>query len=263
MKKTRYFTENWALVEEDGKVYMAEAMIRSMFGKVQFEFKPISKRYDEIGDFDKNGIAIVKLDGLYGLVNEKGEEICKPQYEGIRPIFSKYFHAYNVGIRSHILNEYGQIVCEYKNLYDPADCEVAMIGLGDKWGIINSECREIHKREYDELKFFTDEYLKAKIGNLLILINLKGEEVLEINNGEIYRIEDGYFGVEADGKFGRLNSKGEVIIPAKYIGICKIQDGIFDAIIEYDGHDFSHRKIQQFDKNGRKIGKEFWKNIKK
>lgn len=258
MKKTKYFTENWALVEEDGKVYMSEFIIRDRGFRSGIEFIPISNRYDKIGDFDENRVAIVKHDGLYGLINEKGEEICKPEYQGIRHIFSKYFHAYNWGVRSNIIDAHGNIMCEYKNIYDPVGCEVAIVDFDDGSGIIDSECREIHRRKYEKLGFL-ESYFQAQIGTVLVIINYKGEEVLKIENGKIYKVEDGYFGIEADGKYGRLNPKGELIIPVEYVGICKMKDDIFDAIIECDKKDYSHRKVQQFDKNGRKIGKEFWK----
>lgn len=263
MKKVRYFTETWALVEEDGKLYMAEIHLSTTDHRVIFAFRQISKRYDEIGDFDKTGVAIVKLNGLYGLINEQGKEICKPQYEGIRPIFFKYFHAYNSGRRSHIIDAQGKIICEYKKIYDPTLCEVAMVEFdnGTK-GIINSDCCEIHRRRYDDLDFVGIEanVFKAQVGKMLIIVNINGEEVLELENGKIYGIENGYLGIEANGRYGRMNSKGELIIPVDYEGVCIMKDGIFDAIIEHDRKNYAYRKIQQFDKYGRKIGKEFWKH---
>jgi hypothetical protein len=39
--------------------------------------------YDEVSDFDSNNIAKIKLNGFYGLLNDKGTEITKLQYDSI------------------------------------------------------------------------------------------------------------------------------------------------------------------------------------
>lgn len=261
MKKAKFFTENWALVEEDSKVYMAEVNFRGGLGRVAFEFRPFSNRYDEIGDFDKTGIAIVKLDGVYGLINERGKEICKPQYEGIRPIFSKYYHVYSICGKSYIIDAQGKIMCEYDSIYIHDGCEELAMAMADKeWNIINSECCKINKRKYDEFTFLSDCLLEVKIGNTLIIVNFKGEEVFEIEDGTIYKREDGYFGIRTNrhNKHGLLTLEGKLLIPIEYKSVSNIKDNKFTALIEVKN--VNSFLVQDFDKNGTKIGKEYWIN---
>ena len=46
------------------------------------------QKYDKIHEYQSNGLAIVELKGLKGIINEKGEEIVKPIYDDIS-IFSE------------------------------------------------------------------------------------------------------------------------------------------------------------------------------
>lgn len=258
MKKTKYFTENWALIEEDGKFFMAEVIGWKNGERVKFEFRAISNRYDEIGDFNENGVAIVKLDGLYGLVNEKGEEICKPQYGGIRPVFVKYFHAYMVGHESHIIDSKGKVMFECDGICDPDGCEIALARFGKEWAIVNSKCQEINKRRYDDLNFLTDKLLEAKLGNTLIILNYEGKELFLLEYGNIRDDRNGYFDIWASHNFGKLSPEGEVIVPPVYRSVSIIKDGKFTATIEYKG--WNGYRAQDYDKNGRKIGEVYWVN---
>ena len=109
MQKTKFLTENWAMMEEDGKVYMAEVILHNDQGKVKFEFKPISKRYDEIYSFDMNGVAKTRNDDLYGLIYKDGTEICKPQYIRIRGCCSAFYSTYNLGGKAVSIDRDGKV----------------------------------------------------------------------------------------------------------------------------------------------------------
>ena len=256
MKKTRYLTENWALVEENDKVFMAKVIIHNEHGEAKFEFKQISKCYDEISDFDENGIAVVRNSGIHGFIDECGNEIVKPQYEMMGRIFDKYYWTGNIlSSLFRILNKKGEIMCEYEHLYTNGEAKAAIVELSKgRFGIINSECQEIHKREYEELNW-CGYFLKGRIGNTLVMINIEGEEVFSIQDARITALIDGYFDVQIGREHGRLNPEMKLIIPIAYEEISVCRNGFFTATIERDR---GYQLVQEFDKEGRKIGKEVW-----
>ena len=256
MKKAIYITENWALVEENDKVFMAKVIIHNEQGEARFEFKQISKCYDSIGDFDDNGIAIVRNSGVHGLIYDCGKEIIKPQYETMGRIFDKYYVASDVLCSFfRIFNNKGEIMCEYEHLYTNLNLKAAIVGLGkERFGIINSECQEIHKREYEDLTW-CGYFLKGRIRNTLVMINIEGEEVFSIQDAKITTLIDGYFDVEIGRKHGRLSPEMKLIIPIAYEEISECRNGFFTATIE---NDRGCKLVQEFDKDGRRIGKEVW-----
>ena len=70
------------------------------------------QKYDKIHEYQSNGLAIVELKGLKGIINEKGEEIVKPIYDDIS-IFSE-------GIaKIKKLQFYGFIDEDGKELFEP------------------------------------------------------------------------------------------------------------------------------------------------
>ena len=60
----------------------------------------VEAKYDEVTEINEFGFAGVKKDGLWGVVNSKGEEILKPTYkfqEGIEPSFINTYYKVEYG----------------------------------------------------------------------------------------------------------------------------------------------------------------------
>ena len=70
------------------------------------------KNYDYVGEF-VDGVAIVKYRNKWGVINEKGKEICKPKYEKMAEFFGGYAKVVYKG-KAGFVNSLGYEICEPK-----------------------------------------------------------------------------------------------------------------------------------------------------
>ena len=77
--------------------------------------------YDSVSDFDTNLIARVKLNGLFGLINEKGDEITKVQYDWIGENYDRFYYVVfeNVGF---VIDNTGYQFTEVEFTKDIEEC---------------------------------------------------------------------------------------------------------------------------------------------
>ncbi|MDF2449373.1 MAG: repeat protein [Bacteroidota bacterium] len=111
----------------------------------------VSAKYDKIGKFEK-GVAIVRKNGLVGVINTDGKEVIKPEYDKISA-FGNDGIAYTrkkelVGL----INREGKVIAD--NLYDyighfkGGNAIVRRNGLS---GVITNEGKIIVDIKYDKL----------------------------------------------------------------------------------------------------------------
>ncbi len=125
----------------------------------------------QAADFFHNGIAVVKLKGKWGYINEKGKWIIDPEFQDARP--------FNKGI--------------------------APVKLNDKWGFINEKGKWIIKPEFQDARFFENGTAPAKLNDKWGFINEKGEWVIKPEFQEIGPFVNDYAVVIVDGKYGLLD----------------------------------------------------------
>jgi hypothetical protein len=119
------------------------------------------KHYDFIDDY-YNGVARVKLNNKYGIINENGNEICEIKYD----------YCYNFNF----------------------DHNFAKVKLNNKYGYIDINGNEICEIKYDSIGVFIDGFAIVEINKKLGVINISGEEIFETkyNYDEIFNILDLY-----------------------------------------------------------------------
>ena len=83
--------------------------------------------------------------------------------------------------KQELYPEYKQIISlkrEYDKIEDFKD-GFALVGLGRKWGFINTKGEEVGEIKYDKIEDFKDGFAKVKSKDKWGLINTKGEEIVE------------------------------------------------------------------------------------
>lgn len=148
----------------------------------------------KIGEYDltiqfKDGLSWVKKDNLWGLINQDGDEICKPQY------------------------------IEYKDFCN----DIAIVRNSEYYyGFINSEGNEIMDFKYIDIQDFKNGAAIAKINGIdnqfcFVLISESGQELTSQSYLSIDEFENGYAKVMNNReKYGFINRSGEEKIPCKY-----------------------------------------------
>ena len=128
------------------------------------------KKYDYIGTFVED-FAKVELNGKYGFINQKGEEII--------PL--KYDWAYN-----------------FKESF-------SIVRLNGKYGFINQKGEEIIPLKYDLLDDFKEGFARVKLNSKYGFINQEGEEVISLKYDWVSSFKEGFATVKLNSKHGFIN----------------------------------------------------------
>lgn len=141
--------------------------------------------YEDAGAF-KDGKAAVKKDGKWGIVNAKGEAVSEFKYDSIVLDFeSKYIHngvivASEGGKYSFYdenLNKISDFTCDEIGV--PTDDGIYAFRIGDKWGYVTADGKEIIKPEYEGAKSFSKGLAAVCINEKWGFINKNNKIVIE------------------------------------------------------------------------------------
>ena len=101
-----------------------------------------NKQFEEVCDFSK-GLAPVKQDGKWGLINTKGEGVIPCIYDEAT-WFSEGLARVGQNDKWGFINTQGEVIapCIYDNAWDFSE-GLARVKQNDKWSIINKEGKVI------------------------------------------------------------------------------------------------------------------------
>jgi hypothetical protein len=129
-----------------------------------------NSKYDNVGEF-VGGYAVVNLNGKYGAINEKNEEVIPCQYE-------------HVG-----------------NFVDG----IARVKLNNKVGLIDTKGSKIVEPKYDKISLFSKGLAKIELNNKSGYLDEKGKEIIPPKYEAVnYNIVGKYFEVAENGIVKRI-----------------------------------------------------------
>ena len=181
------------------------------------------KGYDAVGYFQE-GLASVKIDNMWGFINDKGENAIPCQFDE---------------------------VSEFKD-------GLSYVRVGSKWGLINKTGQEIAPCKYSSIDRFNiigeDTLARVKNAGKTGLINIKGEEVVPCDKyDDIYDFQYGLAVVQnADKKCGIIDVHGSEVVKCIYNSIGDFKEGYAKVGIGSNVHKFY--VFQQAFDTGKKYG---------
>lgn len=188
-------------------------------GKLQ-----IKQIYDQAMDFQVNGVAVVGIDGRFGLINHDGKFIVRPVYEMI----SEFSEG-----RAHVIDKEGFKVIDGSGRVLTSKA-YSFIGAYENGRALFGEMTKDSQYRYGYLDRQGKEAIPAQFlyandfQNDKAVVQLSTEEYALINKyGKILykypypsvgNVGDGLLAYKEkeDGKFGYIDLKGTVIIPPRY-----------------------------------------------
>lgn len=242
-KKTDVFLCTYDVNYETGE-YSTKAL-NSKDQEIFTEYNKIEaiSNYDENNNlwYEKNVLKVEK-NGKWGIIDIKGKEIVKPEYEEIIAI---------KGIENAILlkkdENYGVVDNEGKIIVDAKYKEIISLGEDNKsgyivkddtglYGIVGSFKNEILPCKYEKIEkvYGNDMYVIVQEGKQKI-VNSKGEEIITDGFDKVASIlktkEKGFVYVK-DEKYGIMTFSGEVTIEAQYDNLIEAKQDVFIATKE-------------------------------
>jgi len=184
-------------------------------------------KYDKVFNFQKNGLAKVKANNKWGLINRDYEEVLEPKYDWIGDFLNGIAEVKlgtNSNIKYGFINEKGIEVLKpkYDVIYAFKD-GFAKVELDDRYGFINEKLEEVLEPKYQNIYDSKYGLQKVHADGKWGIINKYYEEIVALKYDLILNYENGFAGVELDYTWGFINSKGEEIVKPKYDNVYSFQ----------------------------------------
>lgn len=186
---------------------------------------PVGK-YDYIESLNKNGFGIVAKNNKYGIIDNKGNEIIRLEYDKIEhpKRYSNILELF-VSEKNGTLQIFDENIKLIKdNILDYSwdkidfdDYYLDVLLLKDnqnKFGIIDETGKIIIPFEFEELRPFDgQETTIAKKNNYFGIIDFKNKELISFENDEIYSSKfSEIFVIKQNERFGLFNKQGDKIM---------------------------------------------------
>ncbi|BDQ02281.1 WG repeat-containing protein [Ignavibacterium sp.] len=168
----------------------------------------IEPKYDEVSFFEGK-LAGVKIDDLWGVINDKGNIIVPPNYTIIE-ICGEMILAYkrdNYSIFDKFGKEMPSISKKY-NWFKPADeSGLIIVTEGKKYGLINDKGNAIVPAKYDFLSNFNSGMARFQKDKKWGFINKAGKEVITAEYDDAENFQGDLAIVEKNGQRGVINKQ--------------------------------------------------------
>lgn len=180
--------------------------------------------YEYAGDFQDNGLAIVRLHKLSGVIDGNGYFIVKPKYEQIHP-FSEGRAAVLNGADYKVIDESGKEITEkaYSFIGDYQEGRAVFADKDEEgncsYGYLNRRGREVIPAVYESASDFQNGRAVVKIkGEGYALISLTGKVLYRYPYAFVSACGEGLlaFQKQPGGLFGYINEAGKIVIPPKF-----------------------------------------------
>lgn len=144
------------------------------------------KTYESIYSI-KDGFSAVKLNGLWGFIDENFNQVIDFKFYDVHSFYENYAAVMDKDNKWGFIDTAGNVAIDFQ--YDEVENfreDLAAVRQGDKWGYIDKNGKEVISCKYDEVHSFSE-----------------GLAAVAINN----YFEDGYMA------WAYIDAKGEVVIP--------------------------------------------------
>jgi len=177
-------------------------------------------QYDaEISHNHSEGFTRVSKNGLYGFIDEFGDEVISCTYK-----YTKDFHEGLVAVHNQsmwgFINKMGNVVVPF-NYDDCGDFSegLASVKKNGKWGYVDTNGELAIPCQYDVAGEFKNGYAIVKISNLYYLINTNGNIILKNGYNGLSAFEynnQTFLIVQNQGKCGCIDLNENIVIPFQY-----------------------------------------------
>jgi len=175
----------------------------------------IAPQFEEVNDFSRNGLALVKVDGKYGFINKNGDKIISSRFED-----AKAFTATKESLLQVNGSDWAAFAKE-----------------AGKWGVINDKGAWVIDPTFDEIpkggkswskdaEWRDSDLLFAIRDGKIGWIDVTGKWIVEpqFDASEIL-FNYGYAQVAVAGKWGVINDKGEIVVPLEFDALKAFKNG--------------------------------------
>jgi|GEM_PF-621765 len=205
-------------------------------------YTPVFTKHDEVRSKDPKAYAVL-LSGRWGLINYKGEEIIKPQYDKYCGVELDNQTCFKNAEKYFLfdLKGYPKSNEQYDEICSISETNYWALKLNGLWGIVDNDLNNYTGFQFEEIEFVSNQFLKVKkngkFGIIEPFLNDKNQAVYLIIFNMIFdeirgSFEDEYILAKHDGAYffyniecECLNNRGYSYASPFYEGLALIYDG--------------------------------------
>jgi hypothetical protein len=191
--------------------------------------------YNKLEDYRgfSEGFAATKMNGKWGFINKKGEQIIPFEYEYVSEFSEGLVLVMKNGLCGFVDSTGKTIIpFEYENgggFYNG----LAAVKKNGKYGFIDNKNHIVIDFQFQKTNDFRDGLCIVMNNNKYGLINNTGKLIIPFLYDDISIYDDSLYKIEINHNKGFINKKGELLITAKYdhidiwdkeLKLCKVRD---------------------------------------
>lgn len=167
--------------------------------------------YSKCLDFNGDRAVVYKGYRKSGVLDVQGEYVIEPSLdrllgfdEGRGLMRDRQYRFYYITESAEVYDGYYQEARRFQN-------GVAVVRLGDKWGIVNQKGINVIPPKYDKIEDFEGGYARVRVKGFYGLTNLQGEFIVSPDFEHISYAGGGIFRAEKGNAIGYFNARGKWI----------------------------------------------------
>lgn len=174
-------------------------------------------KYEKIESANKD-LYKVKINGLWGLVNNNGVTVVSPKFNELGVFGDCGLAKAKTAEKWGFVNTNGKFVIPEKfdaveNFGKNKYCSVQYNG---KWGLIDGSNKVLIDYKYDKCITFVNGFARVSQNNLFGILNVDGKETVPCKYVDAWFLTNNLIQVKSNDKWGYIDVNGNVIIPFKY-----------------------------------------------
>lgn len=159
-----------------------ESTIRSLYGLMSLDKKPITPLVFEVKPHFINGLAITMKDGQMGLIDPLGAEHIPFKYESLSRATGNRYIAKDIKGKFGILDCNGKPILDFLyNDITQVDAGLFKVKMNTKWGVLNESLNIIIPYEYDNITQIKNGVAQVRCKNNHGEVGLDGNEIFQLS----------------------------------------------------------------------------------
>lgn len=159
---------------------MAVVKENNKYGVIDEKGNTILKPEYEFLDIAAPELLVFKNNDKYGYIDKKGKEVIPAQYDEVTSFFGNRAMAIKDD-EIKVIDKKGQIIEKAKyDVVSEIKDDVIIGGTETGFGAVNSKSDEIIKPIYDDMTFWGDKYIKGNMGEEIDILDYEGNVLLKV-----------------------------------------------------------------------------------
>lgn len=183
------------------------------------KYNELQQKYTKFEDFEF-GTSRVQSNSYWGLINTKGKEILKAEFDSIYPLEHNY-RLIKKDSKYGLVNKQGKIIipCKYEDFMRYLGNGLFAFCSNGKWGFVSDKDEIKIQFKYDKFQQITDSVFVGEINGKMGLFDYENNAIIDLEYDKIiyrpYPHSKVSYAQKGD-RYAIINSKNEIVTECEY-----------------------------------------------